>query len=293
MSEEGTKIVGEEEGSSLSPQAHAEAVAEKARAKGWRPLEEWEGDADDWVDAKEFVGRQKLYDRISDLKSTLTKVQRESQADLKAVAASLSKIRETEYKKALAELQAQRDRAVEDDDARAAVQATEAIKKLEVEKEKETQAQTQVSAVATPAFIEWQKANPWFDSDPEMRSDALHIGTGYLAGNPDKTQAEVLEYVTTKVKRMYPEKFETKEKKKVVAQVEGNSPSARQTELNTRKGKLTFDDLPPEYKKIAGVLIKSGALKSAAEKNKRSQEEEYLAQYAGALTVRNAGKEVE
>lgn len=282
MSEEGTKIAGEGEGSSLSPEVQAQATAQKAREKGWRPLEEWEGPPEDWVDSKEFVGRQKLYDRINDLKGTLTKQQKEFQNDMKAIMSNLSKVRETEYKKAVAELKAKRELAIENDDARTAVKVSDELKELEAEKAKETVAVKQAAETtgeATPEFVAWQEENQWFTSDNEMRSDAIAIGVGYAAGNPNKTQAEVLAYVTSKVKRMYPDKFEPKEKRKVASSVEGNSPSAKQTEVNSRKGKLSFADLPDEHRRIANVLIKRGALKQAAEKNKRTEQEEYLAQY--------------
>lgn len=281
MSDEGTKIVGEGGPVSLSPQAHEEAVAVKAREKGWRPLDEWQGDPDDWVDSKEFVGRQKLYDRINDLKGTLTKQAKEFQSDMRAVASSLTKVRETEYKKALAALTRQREEAIENYDARSAVQVTEEIKVLEAEKAaelKEVQ-QAATNSGPTPEFVAWQEKNAWFNSDSDMREDALHIGTGYLHGNPNKSQAEVLDYVTKKIQRMYPEKFQTKEKRMAAAPVEGNSPSARQTEVNTRKGKLSLSDLAPEHQVIAKTLIKRGAFKAAAEKNKRSEVDEYMAQY--------------
>lgn len=278
MSEEGTKIVGEGEGSSLNPQSHAEAVEAKAREKGWRPLEEWEGDPADWISDKEFVGRQPLYDRISDMKSAMKKQSQEFQSEMKQVAKSLSQIREIEYKKAIAELTAKRDQALEDDDAKVAVKVTEQIKELEVEKAQEVTAAKQASTTATPEFLEWQDANPWFNSDAEMQSDAINIGVGYAAGNPNKTQAEVLTYVTKKIKSMHSDKFETS-KKKVVAQVEGNSPSAKQTEVNTRKGKLSFADLPTPHQVIAKTLIKQGVFDAAAKKNGRTAEAEYLAQY--------------
>ena len=288
MSQEaGTSVPGEAEGSSLSPQVTQEAIETRATEKGWKPLDQFEGDPVDWVEAKEFVGRQKLYDRINDLKGTITKQTREFQTDMKQVLANMSKIRETEYKKALADLEAKREMAIEDDDTRAVVKVSKAIEKLHEEKASETVAQSaaaQTTAGPTPEFTEWNEKNTWFQTDSEMRADAISIGVGYAAGNPNKSQLEVLTYVTAKVKKMYPEKFEVKEKRQVDSKVEGaNSGSARKLDRDSQSKTLTLRDLPEEHLAIAKTIIKSGTLKKMAEKNKRSEEAEYMAQYQGGI----------
>jgi hypothetical protein len=283
MSEEGTAIVGEAEGHSLSPQKHAEVVASKAREKGWRPLEEWEGDPEDWVDAKEFVGRTKLYDRINDLKGTLTKQRQEFQSDMKLVVSNMAKIRDAEYKRALKDLESKREQALEDDDARAAVKVSKEIETLEKERAEEAASVKQAAATTagpTPEFLEWQEKNSWFTSDKEMREDAISIGVGYAAGNPNLSQTEVLNYVTKKIKRMYSDQFEPKEKRQVTNKVEGaQGTSQKQVDSNQRGKKLTLADLPEEYRTVAKTLIKRGVFKEQAAKNKRSEEEEYIAQY--------------
>ena len=45
-------------------QPKVDPYEDKARATGWRPLEEFEGDPETWVDAKEFLGRAPLFDKI-------------------------------------------------------------------------------------------------------------------------------------------------------------------------------------------------------------------------------------
>lgn len=282
MSEQGTPIPGEEAaGASLSPQKSEEALVERARNKGWRPLEEWEGEPDDWVDAKEFVGRQKLFDRIDELKGTLVKQRQEMQSDMRLVLQNMAKIREQEYKKARADLEAAREVALENDDARAAVKVSKEIETLEKERAQEEEATKKVaqSTGPTPEFVQWQNENQWFVTDSEMREDALSIGVGYAAGNPNRSQAEVLEYVSKRIKRMYPEKFSTG-KKPAAAAVEGAGvPSGKQVDNNNRKGRISIEDLPEEHRVVARTIIKSGALKAQAAKNNRTEVEEYLAQY--------------
>lgn len=278
----GTRIPGEDEGgNSLNPQTQAEKVTERAKEKGWKPLEEYDGDPADWVDAKEFVGRQKLYDRINDLKSTLTKQTRAFQSDMQVILANMSKVREQEHKKALKELEDQRRQAVAAEDVQAVVEVSKQIETLKEEKAEEKAAVkegAQKTGEATPEFLEWQAKNKWFLNESEMRQDAISIGVGYAAGNPNKTQVDVLDYVTKKIKKMYPEQF--KEARQVDSKVDSGG-TTKPAPLSNKK--MKFSDLSEEHQAIGKTLIKSGALKKVAEKNKRSEEEEYLFQYQANL----------
>src|SRR2546430_1692102 len=140
--QEGTKIEGEPQESHTSPQVASEKYEEKARKLHWAPLEEWRGDPEDWVPAKEFVQRQKLYDRIDSLQD---------------------------------------------------------------------------------AIKEWKQANKWFDDNTEMRDDAIAIGVGYAAKNPNKSEKEVYAYTSERIQRMYPEQF-----KKPVRKEEGEETGEEQ-----------------------------------------------------------------
>ena len=280
MAVDGLSVEGDGEGSSLNPNIQADKYSEKAREKGWKPLEEFEGDESDWVDAKEFVGRQKLYDRINDLKTTIAKQTSSFQRDMQQVVGQMSKVRESEYKRALKTLERQRAEAVEQADVEAVVAVSkeiETLKEEKIEEQASVKEGARTTGEATPEFLEWQANNKWFQENQEMRQDAISIGVGYAAGNPNKTQTEVLDYVTKKVKRMYPETFEKKEpKNKVDSKVE-SSGSGRQP-MGVGK-KMSIDDLPEDHRVIAKTIIKSGALKKSADKNKRSELEEYVAQY--------------
>lgn len=279
---QGTVIPGEGEGSSLSPQEQQKA---KAVEKGWKPLEEYDGDPGDWVDAPEFLGRQKLYDRINDLKSTLTRSQREHQRDLKKIAEDMAHIREQEYTRALRELETKRNQAQREDDVDAVVAVSKEIEEVKSKKLKEDLTATKTpqdqGAQATPEFVEWQTRNDWFTKDHEMRSDAISIGTGYAFSNPNKTQVEVLDYVEKKIKKIYSEKFR-KPTPPTEGKVEGSATAARNPDRKaTGSGKkLTLDDLPAEEQRIARTIIKSGAFKAQAKKANMSEEEAYLTTYS-------------
>ena len=46
------------------------STEEQARAMGWRPKEEFEGEPDDWVKAEVFLSRTELFKRIHKLNQT-------------------------------------------------------------------------------------------------------------------------------------------------------------------------------------------------------------------------------
>src|SRR3990167_4465343 len=126
--EMGIKVPGEEEGSdsSRNPEKLQQKLEEKARQKGWKPESEFDGEDADFVDAKEFLLREPLLETIRELKKHI-KVQREkTDQDMKLISTQFMQVSEQAYKRALADLQAQRDYAISEKD-------TAAIKQLDTE----------------------------------------------------------------------------------------------------------------------------------------------------------------
>lgn len=296
MAEEGIAIEGEAGESSLSPQIQEQKTEEKARKDGWKPLDEYKGDPADWVPAKEFLGRQKLFDKIHDLKNQLSRQAQRFEQDMTKIQSHFLKVQETEYKRAKADLESQLARAKADENIEAAVEIAGQIKEVEQSAKVAAQEAKQVRAGGpTPEFQEWQEQNKWFQQDAEMTADAIAIGTGYAAANPQKSQKEVLEHVTDRIKKIYSDKFKeeakpnTKGNGKVPNEnrVEGGGSRQVNTE-NTRKGKLSVGDLDEMEHEVMKTLIKRGALKDRAAKNKVTQEEQYLMDLAEAKAVKKA-----
>lgn len=279
------EIQGEPEPGSLNPELQKDAVETKARAKGWKPLAEWKGAPEDWVDAKEYVGRQKLFDRIEDLKGELGRQSSRFERDLGTITSHFEKMREADYQRAKEELKAQLKQARREDDPDREELVEEKIEQLDKEHEEAKAAraaqQPKQQSGPTPQFQEWHKENPWFQTNVEMTQEAIAIGTGYAALHPQKPQADVLAHVTARIKKLYPEAFESGEPEEKPQQrsgpeVESGNGGRKSTVSSAKKGKLTVADLDPEQREIMRVLIKRGALKYKAAKNKVTQEEQYL-----------------
>src|SRR5690554_7872209 len=115
MSEEST-VVETEQGQAPvidAPETHEiDPVESKAREMGWRPKEEYDGDPETWVDAKEYVGRKPLYDEIHKTRKQVKKLERLQNE----ITQYVKKVEEVAYKKALADLKAQRKEAIAEAD---------------------------------------------------------------------------------------------------------------------------------------------------------------------------------
>lgn len=297
MSDQGTVVVGEDEvGGSLSPQLqekHEQTVEAAARKKGWKPLEELpeEFDQEDWVPAKEFLGRQKLFDKIGDLKSDLYRQRQKFEGDMKNISAYISQIKELEYKRAVEDLKVQRKLAMQDGNADAVEAVEQKLDQVKEEHSKATQERSQqaqrTDGTPSPEFQQWHSENNWFNKDLEMTQDAVAIGTGHAAANPNLSQKQVLDYVTTKIKKMYPDKFEAPRQRQEAVEVETGNGGSRPVQ-STAKGKkgLTVADLNDDQRKIMKAIVQRGALKEKAAKNKVSQEQQYLLDLAEVQGLR-------
>jgi hypothetical protein len=274
MSEEGKK---EEQQHSLNPQLeqeHVEALQNKARVKGWTTLEEWHGPLEDWVDAKEFLGREKLFNRIKELKDALHTNSQKHDREFQAMANHFSQMKDVEYKRALADLKGQLAFAKEERDVESVEKLTQQVAAVEQERVVATRVVAQTESQADPdKFRKFKQDNPWFDSDKELQDEAMSIGIGYSATHKEKSQDEVYDYVVKRIKKIYPEKFNMNENQnqeqnqeeetpRKVASVEGSTPTKK---LGAKKsGKLSVSDLDEREKDVMKTFVKRGVLTQEA-----------------------------
>ena len=94
-----------------------------AREQGWKPKEEWKGDPDKWRPAKEFVDRGELYGKID----TMGKELKDTKRALQMLQEHHSKVKETEYKKAVEELKALQKKHLESGDSDGYLETTEIL----------------------------------------------------------------------------------------------------------------------------------------------------------------------
>lgn len=175
-----------------------------AREQGWKPKEEWKGDPDKWRPAKEFVDRGELYGKID----TMGKELKDTKRALQMLQEHHSKVKETEYKKAVEELKALQKKHLESGDSDGYLETTEILSDLRAEQKARQVVQEVTPQQVDPRFSAWIDSNKWYESKPEMRQYADVIGQGYAKQNPGIDPTDVLKYVTSEVKHRYKEFFQ-------------------------------------------------------------------------------------
>ena len=203
-----------------------------SQSRYWR----WEGDPDDWTDAKEFVRRGELFHKITSQSHEIK--------DLKKAINSLmehhQKVKETEFTRALEYLKQQKKVALEEGDADKILAVDEAIDTLKQEKQTEAKTEAeQKKAGPTPVFVQWVQQNSWYLQDPELRAFADDVGVGaFQRAGGNIAESELYEMVKKRVMKAFPEKFKGNGSK--TSAVEGASGSTRPSKVDTFK--MTEDE---------------------------------------------------
>lgn len=193
------------------PEVSQETIA---REQGWRPKEEWEGDASKWVSAETFLAKGELITKIESLGKKL----KDSEKAIKMLSEHNQKIKEKEFQRAVEYLKNQKKQAYENGDVDKIIEIDDKIAEVkEKQKELSVQETKQTENFSAPEFVAWTQANTWYGTDPEMTSDADAFGNAYAANNPNKSPEEVLAYVSNKIKKIYKEKFENPARTKASA----------------------------------------------------------------------------
>ncbi len=175
-------------------------LEEEARAEGWVPEDEYTGDKNKWIDAKEFLNRGPLFKKIDSVTRD-NKALRQAIADMQDLH---KKDREVQYKKALAEVRAEKKAALLEGDADAVIDADEKIEMLR-DAQKESTPRVPEAAEAHPEFVNWVGRNAWYENNRGMRAFADAVGIEFR--NQGMTPNEVLKAVEKEVRKEFPNRF--------------------------------------------------------------------------------------
>lgn len=197
-------------------------IETRAMEMGWRPKGEFSGSEDDFIDAKEFVRRKPLFEKIDAQSRQLKNVTQ----GLEALKNHYSKVRETEFNRALQELKSQRKQAMTEGDGERFEQIDEQIKSVEVQAAEMKQIQERPlvrEEVVNPEFQSWKARNSWYENTTSMRAHADEVGI--RLHKEGLSAAEVLKRVEQEVRKEFPHKF-----------VNPNKASAPSVESSTSRG---------------------------------------------------------
>jgi hypothetical protein len=211
MSEENVEVQ-EQETSNVNP------AVERAMNDGWRPIEEWDGPKDQWVDYGEFNFRGELMSRISEQSSVIHSLKAEKD-EIKTALAQLAemqdKIAENEYKKIMNSLRREKVEAIEEGDGERVAVLDEQIDDLKEARsaskaETSTKPPEQESAPEVHPEIEaWisKPENSWYNTDPLLHGAANSLAAKIAKENPSYSPATVLREMEREIKKEMPHKF--------------------------------------------------------------------------------------
>jgi len=239
---EGDEIVNQSESTPQTP-----VYEQEAREQGWRPKDEWEGDPEKWRPAKEFVERGELFGKIDHMGKEL----KETRKALKMLQEHHTKVKETEYNRAIEELKGLQKHHLAEGDADKYLETTELLQDLRTEQKARAIVQESVAPPVDPRFASWTEKNIWYVKDAKMKDYADMVGSDYAKKNPGTDPEDVLKYVTSEVKERFKDKFinPNRSKPSSVEAGGGGNPA------NKEKFTMTEDE-----RKVMNTFVRAGVM---------------------------------
>lgn len=193
-----------------------EAVERRARNMGWRPREEFRGDAERWLPADEYVERGErmlpiLQERNRAADRQITELQQQVSMQgqtLQEMLASARKAEQVGYRRAMQELSAQRHRAVESGDTAAFAAVEQAIRELGPPPAEPPPPPPQPrQQPQDPTVAAWIRANPWFNQDRVANVAMIAAMQDAERTMPGLSVQEHLQEAETVIRRAFPHHF--------------------------------------------------------------------------------------
>jgi len=250
---------------------HEETVAPdiaKAMDGGWKPQEEWEGDDNEWIDARTFNMRGDLMDRIKSQTSQLRGQDRKIQkleGTMSQLAEHNRKMDEVAFKKALNELKGLKRDALDMSDHDQVIEIDEQISELKTyQKESAQQIQPDRDGDTNPEVAEWIDQNKWYVDNTTMRGAADALALEIVRTNPELRgrPSEVLEKVTMRLKEEFPSKFNARRQAPTVAEPGQADISNRS---KTSRSKYSSRHLNEVQSEIGRTFVQDGIMKDLNE----------------------------
>lgn len=226
------------------------AIEQRAIELGWRPKEEFHGDEDDFIDAKEFVRRQPLFEKIEAQNRQIKNVTKA----LESFKTHYTRVEQAAVERALATLKTQRKDALSDGDGDRFELLDDEIKKAEAKVAEIEQVKNQPIVEEPVIHPEWQafeRRNPWYQTTSYMRKFADELGTNLASQGV--APSDVLKQVEQAVRKEFPNKFTNPNKE--------HAPSVEQSRGASKSGGKSEESLlSDQERKIMNDLVRSGLL---------------------------------
>ncbi len=236
------------EAKAKDPDAGAQII-EAARKAGWKPKEEFEGPADKWSDAPEYI-LLAAGELLPTLKTRLDEARTEIKglkAAVKTSIAHMSKADERAYTKARADLEAELEQYATAGNAKAVKEVTDDI--VALDREAANRPKPDDTPDEPPEMVAWREANPWYGTDEAHSAACDAIGNAvFKDGYTGKAQ---IAEVDKRMREKFPGLFAkpTNPNRALPGAVEGGTVVRRQ-------GGKSFSDMPREHQDMCADMMK-------------------------------------
>lgn len=234
----------------------------KAMNDGWVPKDQWQGDPEDWVPARQFLKNGELFGRINTYKHKIQNLEK----SVTALVKHNETVFDAGYKAAEAELKAQRREALRDGDVEAVEKIEEKLDELKVEREeKKEEFKQEVQAPAMhPSWEPWVERNSWYSQDAALRGYADGIASDIVASAQRAGRSiefdKLLTEVSRKVKEQFPNKFGTQSVQRTSVKDDSSAGAAAPTKKQARMDEIEATMSPMEID-MMNTIIRSGVSK--------------------------------
>jgi predicted nucleic acid-binding Zn-ribbon protein len=257
-----------------------EEAESKAHTLGWRPKDEYNGNPENYTDAKTFLSKANenipmMRENYRKVEAQNAKLQEQLDNLSKQVSLTSQRFEEAErrgYERAVKEIEEQqRAAAISGDldryDELAKRKADLIINPqnatAQINKNQDTM--TMEDQIALAVF---QSQNPWFRQDAELNEDMSSFVLGLKSRNPNMAMSEILEKAKAKVVKANPDKF-----------ADGRKINDVLTSGGTTSAKLSYTALPEKaiYDNIWNKMERSMRLKGMSDADIEKQKRNYQA----------------
>lgn len=242
----------------------------QAKVQGWRPESEYKGKEGGFVDAEQFVknAEESLPITNAQLKVVTDKlIKRDKDFEQLSSMYKNSQQRNDDFEKRFnereerfnerdsADIESRMHQATLNGDAEAMTSLIAEMKDIQ-KNAYQPPVQQQEAKQSDPVIDAWKVDNAWFDKDPELEAEAIYQFDVISKKYPGMSETEVLNNVTTEVKRRNPAKFGVPTR--TPPHVEG----ARQVPTKSAFG---FGQLSAQHQAMGKRYIADGLFKDQAD----------------------------
>lgn len=235
----------------------------KAMSLGWKPKDQWEGDPEEWIPAKQFNKNGELFGRINSYKNKITHLEKSVDALVK----HNEKVFDAGYKAAEASLKAERRVALQEGNHEVVDQIEEKLEELKTEHTKQkTDFVQEVKSTAPaqhPSWEPWVNQNTWYGQDRAMRGYADGVAQDIVQEAKEAGHTIDFDKLLTEVGRKTQEKFPEKFGRSGMSTNTTIKDDSREGGGGSRKAKK--DDVESQMtsaeKEMMEVILRSGVKK--------------------------------